>query len=377
MGKSKRLSSSPKTKRDYSGEYIYVGIDSHLRNWVIKIIAGMEDFARSYHTRPDAKGLLTYLKKYYPGGTYLCVYEAGFSGFWIQRELEALGVGCMVTHAADVPTTHKEKLYKDDGRDALKLAKGLRSGDLTEVYVLTEEQERARDIVRRRHSIGKHKRRIMTQIKMHLHKWNVKLPTNKEMKHWSRRFLEKLYQIQEEQNDEALGLMLEELELQRKLELKVLRKIRTLSRSSVYKKDVDLLLSVPGIGVLTAMVLLTEIVDFHRFKTLNQLCSYIGLCPRTHSSGDKQRIGNMSKRGNSRARCAIIESAWVAIRYDEDLGTSYENWKEKTAKSNKAIVKVARRLLNRIRFILKNEQPYERGYVTGQCAPKSACEEGR
>ena len=122
-------------KKDYTGETIWVGIDTHLRSWTVMPLHDGVKRYKAFHTSPDPDKLLEHLERNYPGGTYICVYEAGFCGYWIQHRFTELGIECIVTHAADVPTTQKEKQLKDDKRDSIKLAKGLRSGELTEVYV--------------------------------------------------------------------------------------------------------------------------------------------------------------------------------------------------------------------------------------------------
>ena len=104
--------------------------------------------------------------------------------------------------------------------------------------------------------------------------------------------------------------------------LEVLKHIRALSKQASYKTNVALLLSVPGIGLITAMTLLTEIEDVSRFKTLDQFCAYIGFVPMTNLSGESHRVDGMTKCQNKLLRMMIIESSWVAIRDDPALDVS-------------------------------------------------------
>ena len=105
------------------------------------------------------------------------------------------------------------------------------------------------------------------------------------------------------------------------------------------------------------MIILTEIETINRFSNIDQLCGYIGLIPSTCSSGDKEVIGDLTPRGHSILRTAIIESSWVAARLDPALNKSYHDYC-KRMEANKAIIRIARKVSSRIRFVLKNNQPY-------------------
>ena len=140
--------------------------------------------------------------------------------------------------------------------------------------------------------------------------------------------------------------------------LKATRKINELSRSKRFQKRCKLLLSVPGVGRLTAMILLTEIGEISRFKSLDHLCSYVGLIPNIYASGESERVGEITKRGNRHLRSHLIESSWVAVRNDPALTLKYQQLCGRM-KGNKAIIRITRKLLNRIRYVLINEQEYE------------------
>ncbi len=108
------------------------------------------------------------------------------------------------------------------------------------------------------------------------------------------------------------------------------------------------------------MIILTEIDDIHRFRNQEKLASYVGLTPTSHSSGDKDIHGEMINRGNRFLKSAIIESAWVAARVDPVLHMDFIGYCRRM-KKNKAIVRIARKLLNRISYVLKNQVPYKDG----------------
>jgi len=133
--------------------------------------------------------------------------------------------------------------------------------------------------------------------------------------------------------------------------------IRALSQSEEYRTNVRLLKTVPGISTLSAMTLLTELYDINRFKSLDKLSSFVGLIPNTNSSGEKDHKTSMTGRHNSILRSLLIESSWVAVRKDPALIMAFDRLCKKTIKT-KAIVSIARKLLNRIRYVLKNQKEY-------------------
>ena len=134
--------------------------------------------------------------------------------------------------------------------------------------------------------------------------------------------------------------------------------IRALAGQEPYHTPVELLTSIPGISTLTAMVLLTEIVDINRFKNLDHLASYVGLIPGEDSSGEQERTTGISRRRNGHLRNMLIESSWVAVRKDPALLMAFSKLIKRMPK-NRAIIRIARKLLNRIRYVLKNGQAYE------------------
>jgi transposase len=111
------------------------------------------------------------------------------------------------------------------------------------------------------------------------------------------------------------------------------------------------------------MVLLTELIDINRFRDSDHLASYAGLSPGEDSSGDKERSTGLSRRRNGYLRLILIESSWVAIRKDPAMLMSFTELTRRMSK-NEAIVRIAHKLLNRIRYLLKNDQAYELGVVS-------------
>ncbi len=134
--------------------------------------------------------------------------------------------------------------------------------------------------------------------------------------------------------------------------------IRALAQQEPYRTHVQYLKTIPGISTFTSMVLLTEIVDINQFKNLDHLASYVGLVPCEDSSGEQKKSTGISRRRNAYLRVLLIESSWIAVRKDPALLMAFNKLIERMPK-NRAIIQIACKVLNRIRYVLKNHQPYE------------------
>jgi transposase len=351
-------------KLDFSSQDIFVGLDTHLKNWRVSIIVGESPF-KTFSQDPRPKLLRNYLVKNFPNGNYYSAYEASFSGFGIHRDLLNLGIKNIVVNPADIPTTDKERKQKEDSRDSRKIAKQLSQKDLTAIYIPEVEIEGDRNFIRYRKTLTKEIARTKHRIKSQLYYFGIEIPAQfAGKKHWSKRFTNWLQEIDlpTESAKMALTGHLEMAELLRKKQYSTNKEIRKLSKKNIYKEDYNLLLSVPGVGCLTAMILLTEIGDITRFKNLDKLCSFIGLVPMTNSTGENKRTGDITMRRNKILRTAIVESSWIAIRNDPALMLAYQKL-VKRMESQKAIIRIAKKLTNRILYVLKNKKAYVQAVV--------------
>lgn len=351
-----------KLQRTFEGADIYIGLDVHLKSWKVSIFS--EEFELKTFTQPpDCMLLISFLKKNYPGATYHCVYEAGFSGFSTQRALTLMGAKCSVIHPADVPTMDKERKQKSDRIDSRKLGRSLKNGDLKAINVPDEQLEQDRALLRTRDRLVRNKTRVKNRVKFFLMFFGVVIPEKFSGKIWSKSFVEWLNTLCLGKSAKcSLETYLSELSHLERLEKQLNKSIKELSRSNKYAKNVNLLMGIPSIGLTSAMILLTEIGDINRFKSLKSLCCYFGLVPNSRSSGETSYVGRMTRRGNSYLKFILIECAWTAMRKDPVLLLAYKSAIVHT-EPNKAIIKVARKLLNRIRYVLKNEKEYVAGFV--------------
>lgn len=344
---------------NFKNHHIYVGLDVHHKSWVVSIHTG-KIFHDTFVQDPKSELLINYLNRNFPGGTYHSVYEAGFSGFWIHEQLKAGGIENIVINPADVPTTNKERDRKTDKVDSLKLSKSLRSGELEGIYIHDRNNYEDRTLLRARESLVKDQTRIKNRIKGLMKFFGIEITKEQVKTHWSRRFIELLENVEilSRGAKVALDMYLEQLKSQRKILCDTTREIRKLSTKDEYKENVKYLTSIPGINILSAMTLITEIGEINRFKNLDKFLSYIGLIPSEHSSGEKVNRRYMTRRGNSSLRKIIVESSWTAVRKDPGLLMSFNNICQRYKKS-RAIITIARKYASRIMHVLKQQEEYK------------------
>ena len=351
------------TKDSFKGQEVFVGMDVHKKDFTVTVIVGGM-FYKTITCPPDGKAIASYLESNFPGAAYHSVYEAGFSGFWLHKELMQLGINSIVVNPADIPTTDKERRQKEDRRDSRKLAKDLHANQLKAIYVPDERALEDRSLLRVREGIVKEIRRCKQRIKSFLSFYGIKLPVEyaEPRKHWSRAFIKWIESIRfaHDTASQALRIHIDSLCYHRNQLLQLTKQIRNLSRSDQYKGAVEKLITVPGFGMLTCMQFLTELVEITRFKNFERLCNYIGFVPGTRSSGDKVNVTGITPRKNHRLRTALIESAWTAIRCDPALMRAFLTYANRMEK-NKAIVRIAKRLLNRAIHTLRKNEKYEKG----------------
>ena len=122
-----------KVTANFENQTIYVGLDVHKRSWNAGIFLG-DLFVKNVHQQPSPEILYNYLTKHFPNAQYHCAYESGKFGYWIQRQLSDLGINCLVVNAADIPSSHKDEVYKTDRRDSRGIGLALAKGQLRGIF---------------------------------------------------------------------------------------------------------------------------------------------------------------------------------------------------------------------------------------------------
>lgn len=349
-------------KLDFSNTHFFLGIDTHKKSWKIKILTNNVSL-NLLSMDPEPNILINYMHKNYPNGIYHSVYEAGFCGFHIHEKLTEAGFDNIIVHAADVPSTGKEKANKTDSVDCAKLARELSKGTLKGIYIPDKYHQTLRGLVRRREDLSSRQTVIKQKIKSFLNYRGTNLPD--ELSHWSGKLIGYLKQINFDYvpDKDNLLLMIEELEYIKKLISEALKSIRREIKSHQdINKIIELLLTVPGIGFVTAVTLYTELIDIDRFKKSDQLPSFVGFVPSIYASGEHERSLGIAHRHNMHLRNLLIEAAWKAIRVDPALMMVFEKLKVRMP-AQKAIIRIAKKLLLRIRHVWQIQEPYAKAVV--------------
>lgn len=347
-----------KEKLDFKGQTLSIGLDVHLKSWSVSLYFGGH-YLKSFTQPPNVEALVSYVHNHYPNANYQCAYESGFCGFWIQRALQAKNINCIVVNAADIPQTDKSSKNKNDKNDSKRIALSLQSGQLSAIHVPDEELEADRQLVRCNNKYNQDLTRIKNRIKGLLRLFGIELPVQFSGTSWSNLFVNWLKDlaIKNQSLRIALDAHLSTLEYTRTQKLKTLKNIRLLVEKPRYKKIVKNILSVPGVGPITAASLIVEIGNIDRFNNFTQLNSFVGFCPMQHSTGLHDYKGKITIRQNKKLRYLLIEAAWVAVRKDPAFTLCFNEWKAKIG-AKRAIIKIARKLLSRIRYVWLNDREY-------------------
>jgi|SRR6187399_408930 len=350
------------TQLDFSGQNIFVGMDVHKNSWKISIRSEQMEL-RTFSQTPSVRTLSNHLKVNYPLANYHVVYEAGFCGFGYQREFTEEGINCIIVNPCDVPTSDKDKQRKSDTVDCRKLGQTLSKGQLTGIFIPSVEQQDDRGVIRVYQQLVKDQTRFKNRIKGWLAFQGIAIPGDDEQKYWSNNFVQWLKNLALTPSARInLDILIQGYEQARAMVLTATRQVRALSKQGRYREIIKLVRSVPGIGEITALLIITEIGDINRFKTLDNLCDYVGFVPRVHGSGDKETVLGLTHRAHHALREKFIEASWVAIRLDPAMTMAFNTYC-KRMKKNRAIIKIAKKLLNRVRYVLKNQKEYVRAVV--------------
>lgn len=341
---------------------VFCGIDIHSKSWSVCYFCNGEVVEKRVISG-DFKSLMRHTKNvYHTAGSVKFVYEAGFSGFYLYRDLIELGYECIITPPSRIPATSDK--VKTDKKDAEKLARYYSGGLLKKVYVPPRSCEADRQTLRLRSGYKKKITRVKNQISALLSLQGLKWPSENGCR-WTKRFMSWLegLEFQDQGHRFILDQYIAEYRFLRDMVAQITRKIRKLALSDSYGRNYKYLVSCKGIGLVTAMTFLLELGDIFRFPDSIKFSGYLGLTPSQHSSGHHVRLGHITHEGNTHLRGVLIESAWSVIRYDPSLRDKYDRIRNRGTNGKKAIVAVARSLAVRLRRCILNEEPY----VVGVC----------
>lgn len=299
--------------RGWSRYGAFIGLDVHKETIAVALALpgwGEPQYRGEIAHEPKAvRKWLDRLSAEFDGALLLFCYEAGPCGYGLYRQMVAAGHDCQVVAPSLIPKKAGERV-KTDRRDALKLARLLRAGDLTAVWVPDTEQEAMRDLSRARDDMKSQERKARQQLNAFVlrqgHHWpRGKTRWTSAHFNWleSIRFEQPWLQVVLQEYIDAVKAATQRVE---DLTDQLMRALSTWSLAPV----VDALVALRGIDKLAATVLLAELGDISRFDSPKQLMAYLGLVPSEHSSGGRRRQGAITLTGNGHARRMLVECAW-------------------------------------------------------------------
>lgn len=308
MRRQSRIRKEPVVQTD---SITYVGLDVHKRTIAVSLVVASTGEVREWQETHDATVARRLARRLLreAGGPVSCCYEAGPTGYVLQRRLRAEGVMCVVVAPSLVPVRPGCRI-KTDRRDARKLSQLLRAGLLTEVHPPSEEQEALRDLCRCRVDVVADLLRARHRMSKFLLRRHCTFSGT--VRSWGTRHMAWLRQLRFEDpasqaTFDSYLLAIDQLS-ERLLQLEL--QLGDFAGQEPYREPVGWLRCFRGIDTVTALSLVAELHGFSRFRTARELMSYLGLVPKEHSSGERERRGSITKAGNNHARRLLVEAAW-------------------------------------------------------------------
>ena len=291
---------------------LYLGLDVHKDSTTIAIAEpGSKGEVRLFGSiSSDIDRLekaLGRIRKAHPNAQVEVAYEAGPCGFVIARRLKQLGVPCLVAAPSLIPKQPGSP-FKTDKRDARTIARLLRAGELTGVYVPEPTDEAIRDLCRARTDAVDDMRRSRLRLKSFLlrHGYHYQGKANWSQPHM--RYLRELV-LPHPAMKAILEEYLQGIDAAHQRVQRIEASMLTLLETWRLKPAVQALMAFRGFQLVAAMITVSELGDIHRFAHPRQLMTYLGLVSVEHSSGPKQRLGGISRCGNGHQRWLLTECA--------------------------------------------------------------------
>src|SRR5258707_1046130 len=366
---------------------LYIGLDVHKDSITIAIAeAGLKGEIRVFGTiTNDLHALekaLIRIRKAHPGANLEVAYEAGPCGFGIARRLKQLKVPCLVAAPSLIPKQPGSP-FKNDKRDARGIARLLRAGELTAVYVPEATDEAIRDLCRARTDAVDDQRRCRHRLKGFLlrHGFRYQGKANWSQPHM--RYLRELV-LPHPAMKTILEEYLQGIDAAHNRVERIEASMLTLLETWRLKPAVEALMAFRGFQLVAAMITVSELGDIHRFEQPRQLMTYLGLVPTESSSGPHQRLDGISRCGNSHQRWLLTECAEhyaIPPKISKELSRRQEgqsetvlalSWKAQNRlhlrftrllarrlQRNKAKIAVARELCGFVWAVLRTQDCYQ------------------
>jgi transposase len=346
----------------------FIGLDVHAETIAVAV-AEPGGEVRSLGTIPNrAESVGRLIRKLGKAGQLRVCYEAGPTGYVLYWQLSELGVKCEVVAPTLVPVKAGDRV-KTDRRDAEKLARCYRAGDLTAVWVPDAAHEALRDLVRARLAAKRDQLRARHRLSKFLLRHGRRAPEG--VGAWTERYLEwvKTQHFDHAAQEMTLQDYLHEVEHAGERIVRLERSIDAAIETLPVKMRsvIEALQSLRGIAQVSAVSIMAELGELSRFEHPRQLMGYSGMVSREHSSGERISRGAISKSGNAHLRRIAVEAAW-AYRHRPAVGKTLA---ARQRHSSAAVTALAWKAQNRL------HQRYTRLMARGKCKQQVVTAVGR
>ncbi|GGA85215.1 IS110 family transposase [Neiella marina] len=361
---------------------IFIGLDVHKETTDVAFVSNQDEAVLFYGTIPtNSRSVDHLIKKFSSKASKLVViYEAGPCGYWLYRMLERKGIECWVVAPSLIPKAPGDKV-KTDRRDAMALARLAKAGLLSSIHIPNADDEAIRDLIRCREDCMLDLRQARQRLKSFLQRNGHSYSGRDNWSDAHKRHLADIHFIEPAKKitfQHYIGIVEHRYQSLQHIE----RELEHLGQQWCWYPLVQFLTVLRGIRFLSAITLVAELGDMRRFANPRSLMNFVGLTPSEHSSGQRQKIGGITKCGNTHARRILIEAAWayrfspkvsreLQIRQQEHsvnlqerswqaqlrLCNKFRRMKAKGKEQNKVVVAVARELLGFIWDIAQRFEP--------------------
>jgi len=332
----------------------YTGIDLHKKTSFITTIdkSGKVVFRRNFANKEDQ--ILDYFVNL--DGPTKIVIESMCSWYWLHDLLKAHNFDVVISNPLKTKAIASAKI-KNDKVDSHMLAQLLRADLIATVHVCSLKTRKLKELLRHRQRLVRDATRMKNRIHMLLMKNNISVAVRdlfgvKGMKCLQSIGLPSYHHQQLKSYLSLYDCLTEQIE-------PLTKQVRDLAQKDPVAQ---LLMTIPGIGPITAMFIIAEIEDISRFPSYRNLASYAGLVPCLDASADKSRTGRITKQGSPYLRTALVEAAQVIPRMKKTRLNVFFRKRIVRAGYQKAIVATAHKILQYVYYVLKNQNPYQEEY---------------
>lgn len=286
----------------------FIAFDVHRDSITAGVLAAEGNQTDLFQLEHSEKAVRRFIRRFEDPSRLAICYEAGPCGYELYRLISSIGVACDIIAPSLTPVRPGDRV-KTDRRDARKLVRLYRSGELSYVSPPSPEQEGLRDLVRCREDL----RRARTAARQRIGKQLLRhgLVYREGRRAWTRQH--EAWLNRQRLGDELAQAALEQMIFHlRSIDAQIAQidhQLEEVSRSEPWSESVRRLICFRGVSTLTSLALLAEIGDFRRFASPRKLMSFLGLAVSEYSSGERRYRGSITKTGNRHARRLLVEAA--------------------------------------------------------------------